>query len=283
MYIPIINRFTVLPKQLPAKIIDLRKANMKPIIDYSVETKNNSKDNFYEIQSIQKRFPNSTYAIKPSGLMYSDMEDTYNSLHNIANTAQENSNRILIDAEDVSIQPHISYLTNKLIENFNTNEALVYKTYQMYRKDSLYNLKHDIDSFNANNKKIGLKIVRGAYHRNDVSSGLLFEKIEDTHESYNKSIELIFNSLNLDESPVIWATHNQASIDYVKSINNSFNFDKKNIIFSQLLGMSDEISKTCVDEGYTVMKYIPYGPIHKTLPYLLRRLNENKYMVKYIL
>ena len=49
----------------------------------------------------------------------------------------------------------------------------------------------------------------------------------------------------------------------------------KRIWFSQLYGMSDNISFALADMGYNVVKLIPFGPIEKTIPYLIRRANEN--------
>ena len=48
-----------------------------------------------------------------------------------------------------------------------------------------------------------------------------------------------------------------------------------NIYFSQLYGMSDHITFNLAAEGYNVTKYLPYGPVKSTVPYLIRRANEN--------
>jgi proline dehydrogenase len=283
MYIPIINRFTVFPSQLPKTIQNLKGRGIKPIIDYSVESKGNSFKSFYEIQEKQKLFPNNTFAIKPSGIMNSDKNLTNKIFDQIAMTAKNESNNILIDAENVDIQNDINDFTDRLIQKFNKDNGFIYKTYQMYRKDSLELLKKDIDYSIKNDYKLSIKLVRGAYHIQDLSSGLLFDDIIDTHKSYNEGIKLIFDSFDLEYNSVIWATHNNESIELVKKLTDKKGYKRENIKIAQLLGMSDNITNSCLEEGYNVMKYVPYGPITETIPYLLRRLNENKYMIKYVL
>jgi len=39
--------------------------------------------------------------------------------------------------------------------------------------------------------------------------------------------------------------------------------------------MSDHISFNLAHGGYNVIKYVPYGPIEATIPYLIRRAAEN--------
>ena len=49
--------------------------------------------------------------------------------------------------------------------------------------------------------------------------------------------------------------------------------------FSQLFGMSDNLSYVLASEGYNVSKYVPYGPVKDALPYLIRRAKENTAVV----
>ena len=98
---------------------------------------------------------------------------------------------------------------------------------------------------------------------------------EMTDREFNESLRFTIN--NIDNSSLWVGSHNEDSCKYLMELmkENNIKKDDNRIWFSQLFGMSDNISFTLSNIGYNVVKLIPYGPIEKTIPYLIRRANEN--------
>lgn len=281
MYIPLYSKF-IAGSTLKQAILRANKLlsthNYKPIYDYSYEDKNNEMICYKEIKYIASTLKNDFIAIKLSGLNFNKEY-----IQNIIHIGIKNNNKFLIDAENNEIQPKINDITNDMLLEFNNNVNVnVYKTYQMYRKDSYNILQQDLTNYYNKNILLGIKLVRGAYYNTDYKVGVLFDNIEETHNSYDSGSELILQfQKNIDNS-IIFATHNNNSINKIINIANTTNLTKNNINFAQLLGMADKISNNIIKKGYSVYKYFPYGPVNYTLPYFSRRLYENYKIIKYI-
>lgn len=273
MRIPVVNKFTCNPRQLPVFIDMIRKKQMVPIIDNVSENGAKFKENFKNIMLDLENYPTSTFAIKLSSL---NIRDTKHSkilisqqVNEIANLAEETGSKLIIDAEELEINDSINEITDEIIPQFNQENVVVYKTYQMYRRDTTTMLLNDLKK--KRNYHIGCKLVRGAYYNQDVISGKLFWKIEDTHRCYNEAIRYFLeNSFRKDQ--LLCATHNLESNEIAK---NHIHQGKNNVSIGHLLGMSDYLSEELADEGIRVYKYLPYGEYKDTLPYLSRRLYEN--------
>ncbi len=200
----------------------------------------------------------------------------------ICQTSSDNKVPIFIDAEESWIQNAIDNLVIKMMQKFNTNEAWIFNTLQLYRKDRINHLDNLIEKARLEKFFIGLKLVRGAYHEKEIKRAkdmnytCPVHKIkEDTDKDYDKALKICIN--NKDIISICAGTHNEESsallVNLLK-IKNISNNDQK-VYFSQLLGMSDNISYNIAKNGYNVAKYVPYGPVRDVLPYLIRRANEN--------
>jgi proline dehydrogenase len=272
MRIPIVNRFTCSPKQLNFFIKNLKSKNFIPILDYANENFNDFDNNYIQMQQLISNYPKNVIALKLSSLnVKNNFDYSLEKADKLIDKAIINKSKILIDAEDYDIQDDIYKISNILLKKYNKSEVNVYKTYQMYRKDTLPILIKDL-----NNKdfSLGCKLVRGAYYNQDFKYGILFNKIEETHQNYDQGIKK-FIELNKKNDKLLCATHNPNSIELALKLDNT----NDRIEYAQLMGMSDNLSNHIINNNKTVYKYLPYGNFMETLPYLIRRLYENYPMI----
>ena len=98
---------------------------------------------------------------------------------------------------------------------------------------------------------------------------------ESTDDDYNVALEFCVN--NLEKIAVIIASHNEYSNLYTTQLldKNGLPHNHPHIHFSQLYGMSDNITFNLAKWGCSVSKYLPFGPIKDVIPYLMRRAQEN--------
>jgi proline dehydrogenase len=94
-------------------------------------------------------------------------------------------------------------------------------------------------------------------------------------KDYNDALRFCVE--HIDKIAIVAGTHNEDSCRLLADLINEHNIDPNNphVYFSQLLGMSDNLSFNLANANYNVAKYVPYGPIKAVLPYLFRRAQEN--------
>ena len=203
-------------------------------------------------------------------------------IERICEVSSSNKVPVFIDAEESWIQDAIDIIAVKMMRKFNTSEALVFNTLQLYRNDRVAHLESLLINAKKNSFFIGLKIVRGAYHEQEIERSKemgytcpVHRIKENTDIDYNKALTICVENINFIS--VCAGTHNEYSstllTDLIKIHDISRN--DKRIYFSQLLGMSDHISYNLAKNGYNVAKYVPYGTVKDVLPYLIRRAEEN--------
>jgi proline dehydrogenase len=281
--------------------------NVGSILDYSVEGKDTEEafDNALSetLQTIEnaKGNPDVPYCVfKPTGLGssllmekvqlgedLSDSEkDAFNRIKNrydvLSKAAYESDVRLLIDAEDSWYQDTIDDLLYELMEKYNKTRAIVFNTYQMYRWESLANIKKAHQLANEKGFVLGAKLVRGAYmevereraEEKGYTDPICVDK-EATDKCYDDGLKYCVE--NISNIELFNGTHNEQSNFYLADLmaRAGLKRDDSRIYFVQLFGMSDNISFVLADAGYNVAKYLPYGPIKHVMPYLIRRASEN--------
>ena len=189
---------------------------------------------------------------------------------------------VLVDAEESWVQIPVDNLTNIMMERYNKQNVVVFNTFQMYRHDRLAFLKTSLTEAQQKGYLLGAKLVRGAYmekERNRAQEKGYPSPIQPnkaaTDADYDAAV--LFCLQHLDQLAVFIGTHNENSnlqaAKYMEQHNIAPQTDR--VHFSQLYGMSDNISFNLAHSGYNVAKYLPYGPVNDVIPYLMRRAQEN--------
>lgn len=52
------------------------------------------------------------------------------------------------------------------------------------------------------------------------------------------------------------------------------------MLFGQLRGFSDQVTAELQDKGFKVFKYIVFGPTEQVMPYLVRRGQESRQVLR---
>ncbi|NPA33721.1 MAG: proline dehydrogenase [Chlorobi bacterium] len=188
---------------------------------------------------------------------------------------------VMIDAEETWLQPAIDSLAEEFMDKYNTKQkAYVYTTIQMYLKKSPSFLEELISRFKKKGKKMGIKLVRGAYVLKERERAKdkgypdpLWETKEQTDKAYDNAI--ITLAENNDVSDACIATHNLDSIALAWQIYKSKDLSPDSFWMAQLMGMADFLTCNLARNGLPVAKLVPIGPVKEAIPYLLRRLEEN--------
>lgn len=203
-------------------------------------------------------------------------------MYHICSVASEKNIGVLVDAEESWIQDPVDRLTMEMMEEFNKEKVIVYNTIQLYRHDRLDFLKLSHRIARDKNFLLGVKLVRGAYMEKERTRAAqkgypspIQPNKEASDRDYNAAVAYCIE--NIDTIATIVASHNeQSNLLAVELMDKKgLPHKHKHLHFSQLYGMSDNITFNLAKAGCSVSKYLPFGPIKDVIPYLMRRAQEN--------
>ena len=230
--------------------------------------------------TLMKRYLKSVDALPP------DEKDEWHRVRvrmmQICETAAEKKVGVFVDAEETWIQDPVDALTILMMDTFNRKTCIVYNTIQHYRTERLEFLKDSFEAAVERNFILGVKLVRGAYMEKEKKRALEMghpSPIQPDKEScdrdYNEGVKFCIE--NIDRVALVVASHNEYSNLYATELLKERRLPLKHphVHFSQLYGMSDNITFNLAKAGCSVSKYLPFGPIKDVIPYLMRRAQEN--------
>ena len=211
----------------------------------------------------------------------SEWKDIQTRFEKICQESSKKNIKVLVDAEESWIQSAIDELVLQMMKKYNSKNAVVFNTIQAYRRDRFEYLKQ-LHQSNSGQFKIGVKLVRGAYMEKERKRALRYnysspicDNKEQTDQIFNNSLEFIIS--NIDDFELFIGSHNEDSNRLSTKLLKKYMIENSDdrVWFSQLYGMSDNISFSLANNGYNVAKYLPFGPVREVMPYLMRRLDEN--------
>ena len=188
----------------------------------------------------------------------------------------------LIDAEETWIQDPVDALTMLMMDKFNQEGLVIYNTGQLYRHDRLLFLKQCYEAALERNFLLGVKLVRGAYMEKERARAAekgypspIQPNKEASDKDYNDAVRFCID--HLENIGLIVASHNESSNLLAVQLleERGYAINHPHVHFSQLYGMSDNITFNLAAAGCSVSKYLPFGPINDVIPYLMRRAQEN--------
>ena len=200
----------------------------------------------------------------------------------VCEAASINKIGVSIDAEETWIQDPVDALTILMMDSFNKERAIVYNTLQHYRHDRLKFLYDSHEAAKERKFILGAKLVRGAYMEKErkraaekgYPSPIHADKT-GTDNDYNAGVKFCID--NIDRVALVVASHNEYSNLYAAQLlqEKGLPLSHPHVHWSQLYGMSDNITFNLAHAGCSVSKYLPFGPIKDVIPYLMRRAQEN--------
>ena len=211
-----------------------------------------------------------------------EWENVRERMYRICSVAEEKNVGVLIDAEESWIQDPIDRITMEMMEEFNQEKAIVFNTIQLYRHDRLHFLNLSYRIAQQKGFVLGVKLVRGAYMEKERSRAAakgtaspIQASKEATDNDFDTAVEFCLD--RIENISCVVASHNEHSNAHAIKLmaEKSISHDHPHMHFSQLYGMSDNITFNLAKAGYSVSKYLPFGPLKDVVPYLMRRAEEN--------
>ncbi len=203
-------------------------------------------------------------------------------MNRICKTAAEKNVGVFIDAEETWIQDPVDVLATLMMAQYNQQKAIVFNTFQLYRQDRLQFLKDSLEAAQERDFILGAKLVRGAYMEKErkraaamnYPSPIQPDKAS-TDSDYNLALKFCVD--HIEKISFVVASHNEYSNLYATDLmkERKLPLNHPHLHFSQLYGMSDNITFNLANAGCSVSKYLPFGPIKDVIPYLMRRAQEN--------
>jgi proline dehydrogenase len=261
-------------------IHELNKKGINATLDHLGEHTTNADearratgDIIHAIDAIEVEGVRANVSIKLSQIGLLVAEDLCaDNLCRILKHATERGNFVRIDMEDSPcVDKTLGLFYRVRAECGLTNAGVVIQAY-------LYRSEQDVRGILEEGGRI--RLCKGAYKE---PPEIAFPSKKDVNANYDKLAELMIDaalahgSHGLSDNgrvppiPAI-ASHDPLRLQHAKQYSKTVGLPKQAIEFQMLNGIRRDLQEQCVQEGYPVRIYVPYGT--EWYPYFMRRLAE---------
>ena len=192
-------------------------------------------------------------------------------LEKILTCAGQDGNFVRVDMEDTPF-------TDRTIQMYRQMRAKGFDHTGLVIQSYLFRSEKDIQELLADGTPI--RLVKGAY---DEPPELAFPKKADVDSNYDLLTERLIDAAIKAGSPILsvdgrippipaLGTHDQKRIEFAKDYASKRGMHKQALEFQMLFGIRRDLQNQCLNEGYPVRIYVPYGT--HWYQYYMRRLAE---------
>jgi len=192
-------------------------------------------------------------------------------LEKLCACARRTNNFLRIDMEDTPYTDRTIRLFRSMQEMGFTNTGLVVQSY-------LYRTEKDVRELLAQGARF--RLVKGAYKE---PAEVAFPKKSDVDANFDALTRILVDAAlaagaeeistdgRIPPVPAL-GTHDARRIDFACRYASSVGLSKRALEFQMLFGIRRDLQKQCVEAGYPVRVYVPYGT--HWYPYYMRRMAE---------
>lgn len=252
-------------KELNSKGLDVTLDYLGEFIEDVQEANEMADNSIKAIEAIGNNRLQSQVSLKLTSMGLDISEEVVlQNMRRILTVAKRHQVFVTIDMEDYSRCAKTLEIFKTLRREY-TNIGTVLQAY-------LYRTVKDIEELNEYNAS--LRLVKGAYKE---SHKVAFPEKKTVDKNYKQIIKM--HLLNGNFTAV--ATHDDAIIQYTKTLVKTYRIPLEQFEFQMLYGIRPEKQLEIVKEGYKMRVYVPYGT--DWYGYFMRRLAERPANVAFVL
>lgn len=167
------------------------------------------------------------------------------------------------------------------------DKVIVMNGYQAYTRRMADVIPLEIAASHQLGFNLGVKLIRGAYMNEERKlaeeggySSPIWDSMEETHECYDECLRNVIENMS-SNGMLFVASHNVDSCNEAAFLAEEYGFkNTERVRFAQLRGFSDQVTGQLASDGFKVYKYVPFGPTEEVMPYLVRRGQESRQVLR---